>query len=145
MQYSAKEELSHFEGNALRDFKKLFNSGIAQKILNYHKRSTQKPLKIPIHNGNPEDAYVLLTSVAEQNWRRRLEESNTIPKGHTKSPKLGPKNYAFTRGVSPIEIATYFSLKGGNINILPEGAEAIAAYAQENSKRLQLPELNDII
>jgi len=145
MQYSAKEELDHFNGNALRNFKKLFNSGIAQKILNYYKRSTQKPLKISIHEGNPEDAYVMITSVAEQNWRRRLEKNNTLPKGHTKSPKLGPKNYAFTKGVSPTEVATYFSLEEDGVIVFPQGASSFAEYAQENLDKLQLSGLGDII
>jgi hypothetical protein len=145
MQYSEKEEISHFEGNALRNFKKLFNSGIAQKILNYCRHTDTKPLKIPIRNGNPEDAYVLITSVAEQNWRKRLEANNTLPKGHTKSPKLGSRNYAFSKGVSPTEVANYFSLERDGVTVFPEGANLFAEYAQENMDKLQLPGLYDIL
>jgi hypothetical protein len=145
MQYSAKEELSHFDGNALRNFRKLFNSGIIQKVLNYHKRSTQKPLKISIYNGNPTDTQGLLVSIAEQNWRKRITEKNQLPKGYTKSPKLGPKNYAFSKGLEPTEVTKYFSLDEDNVIVFPQGANEIAEYAQENLDKLQLPGLNDII
>lgn len=151
MQYGAKEEISHFEGNALRNLKKLFNSGIAQKILNYCRYTDTKPLKIPkplkisIRNGNPKDAYVLITSVAEQKWRKRLEESNTLPKGFTKSPKLGSRNYAFSKGTSPTEAANYFSLERDGVTVFPEGANLFAEYAQDNMDKLQLSGLDDIL
>jgi hypothetical protein len=144
VQYTEGQEKAHFEGNALRNFRKLYNSGIIQKILNYHAHGAKKPLEISFR-GNSVDTCTLLTSVAAQHWRKRVEEENTLPKGFTRSPKLRATNYAFSRGFDPTEAATYFSLKGGNVTVLPQGAEAIAAYARENLEQLQLPELHDML
>jgi hypothetical protein len=149
MQYSAKDEIAGFEGNARRNFRKLYRSGIIQKILKYNKRSSQKspeskkPLEIKIH-GCVTDADTLLTSIAAQQWRKRVGTKNKLPEGFNK-PQLGAANYAFSRGVDPIELPKYFSLKGGNINIFPDGAEAIAAYAKEELGQLQLPGLENML
>jgi len=148
MQYSAKDESAMFKGNALRNFMKLYRSGIIQKILKYHERSSKKspesrkPLEIKIH-GCVTDADTLLTSIAAQHWRKRAETQKKLPEGFNR-PQLGAAGYTFSRGVDPTEASTYFSLKGGNINIFPEGAEAIAAYAKENSEILQLPEIDNM-
>jgi len=145
VQYTLKEEVASFEGNALRNFGKLFRSGIIEKVLKYHRRSTKKPLEIAIPHGNPTDTYVLLTSIAAQAWRKKLEENNKIPKGFTKSPKLGANNYAFSKGVDPTEASTYFSLDEDGVTVFPQGASAIAEFAQANKDQLQLPGLDDIL
>ncbi len=144
MQYSEKEEISHFEGNALRNFKKLFNSGIAQRIIVCYRRCKDKPVEVSIPDGNPEDAVVLIESVAAQEWRKRVFEGNKTPKGYTRSPKLGAKNLAFSKGVNPNEPTNYISRVGSNVTVMPTAAELIVNYAQENLEQLQLPELDDL-
>jgi len=143
-QYTLKEEVDSFQGNTLRNFKKLFNSGIAKRIIVCYKRCKDKPVEVSIPYGNPEDACVLIESVAAQEWRKRVSEWNKTPKGHTRSPKLGAKNLAFSKGVDPNEPTNYISRYGSNIIIEPTAAELIVSYAQENLVQLQLPELGDL-
>ena len=143
MQYSAKDESAVLEGNALRNFRKLVNSGVIQRIINYYRRPTQKPLEITLPHGNPNDAYVLLTSIAAQQWRKRVAEENRIPKGHTKSPKLGARNLAFSKGLNPTEPTDYFTLGRGNIILEREGAGLIVEAVHEYG--YQFPELGVLL
>ena len=146
MLYGEKEELSRFDGNAQRNLRKLVRSGLIQPVIKYCRNLSSgkksKPLKLSIHSGNTSDAIVLYESVAAQQWRKRLAKENQVPKGHTKSPKLGASNMAFAKGLAAIEPATYFSHDKNSITILPEGATLIVEAVQDY--RDQLPELNDL-
>jgi len=143
MQYSAKNESAVFEGNALRNFRKLINSGVIQRIINYYRRPTQKPLEITLPRGNPNDAYVLLTSIAAQQWRKRVAEENRIPKGYTKSPKLGARNLAFSKGLDPTEPTDYFTLGRDSVTLEREGAGLIVEAVHEYGDHF--PELEGLI
>jgi hypothetical protein len=127
----------------LRNLRKLSRSGIVQKVIRHYRSSKDKPIEVPIPHGNSSDAYELLTSVAAQQWRKRVSAINQTPKGYTRSPKLGAKNLAFAKGCDPIEPSTYFSRERDNITIGPGGAELIVSYAEDNIGLL--PELSGLL
>jgi len=136
MQLTPVQEASYFKGNALRNCGKLQRSGIIAKIIKYCSREdpNKKPLELEIPHGNPEDAYVLLESIAAQQQRKELQEKNKLPKGHTRPRKLGVRNYAFHKGCNPMDAASCIFRKGNNIIISPLGAELINGFVEENKE-----------
>jgi hypothetical protein len=145
VQYTLAQENSAREGNALRNLLKLIRSGLVNPIIKYHQKccecgdecSDKKPLELPIHQGNPADTYVLLTSIATQQQRKEIQEKNQLPKGFTRSPKIGAKNYAFLKGgCKPTEASTYFTRKDDGIIILPEGAGLITNFVEEHRDKI---------
>ncbi len=133
MNLTPSKEISYFQGNAERNYLKLYRSGVIPKIRRYvaklHKNKSKKPLKIPIRCGNPEDARVCLESLISQQQRKELKEKNTLLKGHTKSPKIGASNFAMTKGANSTDAATYLSRKGSVLIIQPEGAIKVDDFA----------------
>lgn len=134
MQLTSAQEHSYFNGNALRNLGKLARSGIIEKITRHSKKhySNEKPLELKIQRGNPEDAYTLLESIIAQQQRKEIQKKNRLPKGHTRSPKLGVENYAFHKGYDPTDAANYISRRRGVIIISLPGIELINDFIKEN-------------
>jgi len=135
MHISSTREIGHYQGNAERNYLKLDKSGIIPKIRRYvaklRRNNSKKPLKISIPSGNPEDARVCLESLISQQQRKKLKKENTLPKGYTKSPKIGARNFAMAKGANPTDAANYLFRKGNVLIIQPEAAILVDDFANE--------------
>lgn len=137
MRYSEKMEIDFFDGNAKRNLGKIVRSRLIEPLVKYCQRSGQdstdrKPLRLQIRNGNPRDAQELFSSVAVQEWRKRVTKANEIPKGYTKSPKLGAQNYAFSKGFNPTDVSKMISCGENCLVFEPEVVPLIVDYYTEN-------------
>jgi len=141
MQFTIQQEQEHFHGNALRNVRKL-GQGILYKIL---RCKEEEYVEVPIKHGNPQDAAVLLKSAISYQQNQSFREKYNPKKGETRSPKLGPKNYAVeVKGCEPTDVAKCVTCKGKEVIVQQPGINYLVAFVKENREHLQDILGNDI-